>query len=58
MYTQRQQQCEDCNGEGEMIDASKRCKLCKGKKVAKENKKLTVQLEKGMIHGEKIVVHG
>lgn len=58
MYTQRQQECEDCNGEGEMINEAKRCKACKGKKVGIENKEITVDIEKGMTNGERITCHG
>jgi len=58
MYTQSQKQCDDCNGEGEMIDASKRCKQCNGKKIKKDVAKLTTTLEKGMTHGEKIKLNG
>ena len=58
MYSQSHRECEDCDGQGELIDAKKRCQKCKGKKVAKEDKELTVDVEKGMTHGEKITLHG
>lgn len=58
MYTQSQKECDDCNGQGEMIDAAKRCKTCNGKKVKKESAQLTATLEKGMSHGEKQTLHG
>jgi len=47
MYSQSRGPCDDCGGQGEIIDMSKRCKKCKGKKISKGTKKLTVDLEKG-----------
>jgi DnaJ family protein A protein 2 len=41
-----------------MIDPSKRCKECKGKKVKKERKKVKVEMDKGSPNGEQFVVHG
>lgn len=34
------------------------CKDCKGKKIKKENKKLTVEVDKGAPNGDKYVKHG
>lgn len=37
---------------------SKRCKTCKGKKVAKSTKKLEVEIDKGSPHGQQFTIHG
>ena len=47
MYSQSTGPCEDCNGQGEMINMEKRCKTCKGKKVKRDKKKLKVEMDKG-----------
>lgn len=58
MYTQSQGPCDDCHGQGEMIDPEKRCKDCKGKKVKKDRKKLKVEMDKGTPQGEQFIIHG
>ena len=58
MYSQRQVQCDECNGEGEIIDPSKRCKLCKGKKIKREQKTLKVEVDKGAPNGERFTLNG
>jgi DnaJ homolog subfamily A member 2 len=40
------------------MDPSKMCKACSGKKIKKESKTLTVEVDKGAPNGEKIVKHG
>lgn len=47
MYSQSTGPCDECNGQGEMIDMAKRCKKCKGKKVMRDRKKLNVDVDKG-----------
>ena len=47
MYSQSTVPCDECGGTGEIIDMAKRCKVCKGKKVKKETKKLSVEVDKG-----------
>ena len=47
MYSQSTQPCDECEGQGEMINMEKRCKTCKGKKVSRDRKKLTVEVDKG-----------
>lgn len=47
MYSQSTGPCDDCGGTGQIIDMAKRCKVCKGKKVMKDNKTLTVEVDKG-----------
>ena len=58
MYSQSTGPCDDCNGQGEIINMEKRCKKCKGKKVAKEKKKVKVEMDKGSPNGEQFTVHG
>lgn len=41
-----------------MIDESKQCDNCKGKKIVKENKTLKVEIDKGAPHGEQYTIHG
>lgn len=58
MYQQSSGPCSECGGTGEQIDPAKRCKNCNGKKVVKEKKVLTCEVDKGAPHGEKYVFHG
>lgn len=58
MYTQSTGPCEDCHGQGEMINPEKRCKECKGKKVKRDKKKVKVEMDKGSPNGEQFIVHG
>jgi len=58
MIQQMQTVCSDCGGKGEQIKEEDKCKECKGKKVIKEKKVLTVYVDKGMRHGQKIVFSG
>jgi DnaJ family protein A protein 1 len=41
-----------------MIDMAKRCKTCKGKKVIRDKKKLSVDIDKGSPNGEQFTIHG
>lgn len=41
-----------------MIDPTKKCKTCNGKKIKKEMKKLKVEIDKGAPHGETYTIHG
>lgn len=36
----------------------KRCKTCKGKKVKRDRKKVSVEVDKGSPNGEQFTVHG
>lgn len=58
MYSQSTGPCEDCSGQGEMIDMAKRCKTCKGKKVKRDRKKLSLDIDKGSPNGEQFTIHG
>jgi len=55
---QMQQDCDDCNRKGEIIDPKDRCKQCKGKKTIKESKIIEVEVDKGMKEGKKITFSG
>jgi DnaJ family protein A protein 2 len=58
MIQQMQTVCNDCGGKGEQIKEEDKCKECKGKKVTKEKKILSVYVDKGMRHGQKVVFSG
>ncbi|KAJ8294232.1 DnaJ subfamily A member 2 [Rhodotorula toruloides] len=58
MVQQIQQPCNDCNGEGEIINAKDRCKDCNGKKVINERKVLEVFIDRGMKDGQTITFAG
>jgi len=58
MYTQSRGPCDECGGQGEIIDMAKRCKVCKGKKVKKETKELSVDMDKGSPNGAQYTIHG
>ncbi|KAL8154746.1 dnaJ protein homolog [Apium graveolens] len=58
MIQQMQHVCPECRGSGEVINDKDRCAQCKGSKVTQEKRVLTVDVEKGMQHGQKIVLEG
>lgn len=58
MIQQMQTVCNECGGKGEQIKEEDKCKECKGKKVIKDKKVLTVYVDKGMRHGQKVVFSG
>ena len=58
MYQQVQKACDACKGEGEIIEESKRCKNCLGKKVEVKKKIMEVPLDKGSYHGHPISLCG
>jgi len=47
MMQQCQAVCQECEGKGEIIPPSSRCKTCKGKKITKEKKVIEIELDKG-----------
>ncbi|XP_006345526.1 dnaJ protein homolog [Solanum tuberosum] len=55
MIQQMQHVCSECRGSGEVITERDRCPQCKGNKITQEKKVLEVNVEKGMLHGQKIV---
>jgi DnaJ homolog subfamily A member 2 len=58
MIQQMQVACQDCRGQGEIIDEKNKCKVCKAQKVVEERKILEVVIDKGVAHGTKIVMAG
>lgn len=40
------------------MDPDKICEDCKGKKVVKEAKKITIEIDKGAPDGDKYIKHG
>lgn len=56
MQMQMEQECNKCGGKG--IIFNEVCPHCKGRKVVRENKKLILEIEKGMENGQKIVFKG
>lgn len=58
MVQHMQSACTDCNGEGEILNERDRCKVCKGKKIVHETKRLEVHVDKGMQDGQKIYFRG
>jgi len=55
---QMQQDCDECNRKGEIIDPKDRCKQCKGKKVVQESKIIEVEIDRGMQEGQRITFSG
>ena len=53
---QSQQTCPDCNGEGNVI--KDKCKTCKGEKVQYVNKKIDIDLDKGVPDGHRYSFNG
>ncbi|KAG0230057.1 Type I HSP40 co-chaperone [Actinomortierella wolfii] len=58
MMQQIQQPCQDCRGEGEIINPKDKCKQCNGRKVTQTRKVLEVHIDRGMKDGRKIVFSG
>jgi len=58
MRLQRQTTCSQCQGRGEVIPVADQCTKCKGQKVVREEKILTVEIEAGMKWGQAISFFG
>ncbi|KAI5724198.1 hypothetical protein M8J76_016909 [Diaphorina citri] len=58
MIQQVQHVCSDCKGQGERINPKDKCRTCAGKKTVRERKILEVHIDKGMVHGQKILFTG
>ncbi|CAI6348890.1 unnamed protein product [Macrosiphum euphorbiae] len=58
MIQQVQSMCSECRGQGERINPKDRCRNCNGKKVTRERKILEVNVDKGMVDGQKITFNG
>ena len=50
--------CDCCNGSGVFFDDSKQCSVCHGKRVVTEQKQTDFYLERGMVTGSVIRLHG
>lgn len=48
--------CPTCNGHGKIITVA--CKKCRGKGLVKENKSLSIDIPKGVDHGDRIRMSG
>jgi DnaJ family protein A protein 2 len=55
MIAQSYVECADCHGEGKKVRDKDRCKKCKGEKTTKAKAKLDVDIERGMVDGQRIV---
>lgn len=58
MVQQIQQQCNECEGSGQMMNPKDRCKTCNAKKIVSERKVLEVHIDKGMKNGQQIKFPG
>jgi DnaJ homolog subfamily A member 2 len=58
MVQQMQTTCSACGGAGKVMREEDKCKSCKGKKTFKDRKVLEVNIEKGMVNGQKIRFSG
>jgi len=54
MIQRMQMQCNDCDGKGEVIPRSQQCKSCNASGTKKETKVLSVHIDKGAKHGQKV----
>lgn len=54
MVQRFQTTCNDCKGQGKIIDPKDRCKVCSGKGTTEEREVLEVHIDKGMTHGQRI----
>lgn len=58
MIQRFQTQCDNCNGQGDIMNPADKCKSCNGKKVSNERKILEVNVYPGMKAGQKVVFEG
>lgn len=58
MRIQRQVVCPTCRGRGDTISDSDKCKKCNGDRVVTEDKKLTIEIQRGMKWNEQIFFYG
>ena len=58
MIQQMQHVCLDCRGSDETINGNDECGQCKGNKIFQDKKLLEVHVEKGLLHGQRIVFQG
>jgi DnaJ homolog subfamily A member 2 len=57
-YATTRNTCPECKGSKTIVKEKDRCKKCKGKKTVAEKKRLDVEVEPGMTHGERITLQG
>lgn len=57
-YKEVPEECDRCDGSGEITPEMNKCKVCSGKKVIKQKKVLEVIIDKGSPDGEKYIFHG
>uniref|UniRef100_A0A182MN99 Uncharacterized protein n=1 Tax=Anopheles culicifacies TaxID=139723 RepID=A0A182MN99_9DIPT len=58
LVKQCEERCRNCRGLGETIDDKDRCKECNGRKTVRVRKLLEVEIYKGMVDGQRIVLQG
>lgn len=58
MVQQMQTVCPQCKGSGQQINDKDKCEQCRGDKVTQEKRTLEVNVEPGMMNGQKIVFQG
>jgi len=58
MRLQRQTTCSECKGTGTVIPLADQCPKCKGQKVVREAKIISVEIEPGMRWGEALSFYG
>lgn len=58
MIQQMAARCDQCAGEGELINEKDRCRKCHGKKTVQDQKILEVNVTPGMRDNQKIVFYG
>ncbi|KAG8449958.1 hypothetical protein GDO86_016588 [Hymenochirus boettgeri] len=49
--------CSQCNGRGEYIQSQDHCPACEGRTMTREQKILSVHIDKGMKNGQKLIFH-
>jgi DnaJ family protein A protein 2 len=55
MMQQKQSMCDDCQGEGEVIDHKHRCQQCNGNKIIQQEKRYDITITSDMFNGQKIL---
>jgi len=58
MLQQMTSHCDQCSGEGEIINEKDRCKTCSGQKTVQEHKLIEVKIQPGMRENQKIIFYG
>uniref|UniRef100_A0A182T5H8 Uncharacterized protein n=1 Tax=Anopheles maculatus TaxID=74869 RepID=A0A182T5H8_9DIPT len=58
LVRQCEERCRECRGLGETIDDKDRCKECNGRKTVRVRKLLEVEVYKGMVDEQRIVLYG